>query len=372
MKRLMALALGLVLAMAGSTAVEAQLGGLLKKKAGEVLGGKKAPPAPATPAPGTGTPAPSPSSPSGGDTAAVEPDAAKTAVSPLEESALPVRPSADQVLRDRIQARDNGDWAELPYIPAAAVAAAYALDEAAQIALVNKVGAALKAMVMSDTFASEHNAYIKSEHKAVNHGLTDVMTIEDALKKNDLKSIEAMTERQQVAILVDLVQGMPADSLKQDLDQQLADWKKNAANTQRRDRAKFQKLVSLAGPIEGLLQTDEAKFRRGYAVLKSIDNDGPDTESAVFAAYERAKKETEQAAWDQHNLKGQLKRQLSSFVTIASKVDFGAETIEKGGKTLFTNAAYERQGALWKACFRAGQAPTAAAVAFAKAWLAEF
>jgi hypothetical protein len=38
---------------------------------------------------------------------------------------------------------------------------------------------------------------------------------------------------------------------------------------------------------------------------------------------------------------------------------------------MFVNAADEKQGAMWKACFRAGEAPTAAAVKLAKAWLLE-
>lgn len=359
----MAVAVGLVLAMAGSTAVEAQLGGLLKKKAGEVLGGKKAPPAdPATPAPGTGTP---PSSPGGGDAAAA-PGAEKTAVSPLDESVLPFRRSADEVLRG-----GSGGWAELPSIPAAAVAAAYALDEAAQVALVEKVGAALKALVMSDTFVKEHDAYIKSEYGAANHGLTDVVTLEEAMKKNDFAALREITARQQAATLVEFAETVPAEMLAQDFNQRLAYWKEHAATARGDDRAKYQKLVSLAGPLDGVLQTDEARFRRAYAVLKSIELDGPDTEAAVFAASERVKNEAEQAAWNRHNLKGQLKRQLSSFITIASKVDFEAQTLEKNGKTRFANAAYERQNALWKACFRAGKAPTEAGVALAKAWLAE-
>lgn len=106
-------------------------------------------------------------------------------------------------------------------------------------------------------------------------------------------------------------------------------------------------------------------------MLKSIDNDGPDTEEAVMAIHTRVHDEKEQAAWDSHNLKGQLKQQLSMFVTIASKVNFNAPTAQKNGKAIFVNAADERQGAIWKACFRAGEAPTAAALKLAKAWLAE-
>ena len=109
---------------------------------------------------------------------------------------------------------------------------------------------------------------IKAEHQAVDHGLKGVIGLEDALKKNDLKAIEAIQARETVAIVVDQVRMMPADFLKTAFEQELADWKKDAANPKRRDRAKFQKLVARAQPLEGLAASDE-KFLRGYAVLKS-------------------------------------------------------------------------------------------------------
>jgi hypothetical protein len=91
----------------------------------------------------------------------------------------------------------------------------------------------------------------------------------------------------------------------------------------------------------------------------------------VFALHQRVTQEREQAAYDSHNLTGQLKRHLTTFVNVASKVNFKAPTVEKNRTTVFVNAADEKQGALWKACFRAGPAPTAAAVKLARAWLAE-
>lgn len=365
------IALGLVLGMmAASTGLEAQLGGLLRKKAGEVLGKKPAPPPAPAPTPEPEAPGTPPATPSSGDDRAAAATASTDPVSPLDVSALPVRQSADQVLRGQVRARSNGDWDQLPFIPPAAVAAAYALDESAQVALVETVGAGLKTLVMSAPFMAEHDAYIKSEHKAVDHGLKGVVGMEEAVRKNDLKAVEALQSRMMVTIAVDQFQSMPSSYMQEQFTQELADWTKRANDPKRRDRAKYQKLVAKAQPLQGLAPEDE-KFRRGYAVLKSIDNDGPDTEEAVFAIHARQKQEEEQLAYDQHNLKGQLKQQLSAFVAIASKVDFAAQTVEKNKKTLFVNPAYERQGALWKACFRAGQAPTAAALTLAKAWLAE-
>ena len=378
MKRQITLMLAMLVV---STTVDAQVGGLLRKKAGEVMGGKKTTPAPEpapTPAPeapkpeATGSmPATSAPSASGAATPApAKAPAAKAAVSPLETSELPVRQSADQVLRGRVIPRANGDWDQLPSIPRAAVAAAYALTVSAQAALVETVGVALKALVTSSAFVAEHNEYIKNEYQAVDHGLKGVVGLEEALKKNDLKAIEAIQQREVVAMGVDQVQLLPAQFRKEEFTQELVGWKTNAANAKRSDQAKFKKMVAIAQPLEALPADDE-KLLRGYAVIKSIDNDGPDTETAVFAIHQRVKQEREQFAFDQHQLKGELKQQLTTFVAIAGKVNFSAPTVKKGGKTVFVNATDERQGALWKACFRAGEGPTTAAVKLARVWLTE-
>ena len=372
-------AVGVVLAMlVASTSVEAQLGGLLKKKAGEVLtkkpeAAKPAPPpetppaapaesAAATPPPASAaTPAPAPAR-----AAAVE----KKAVSPLEESALPLRQSALDVLRDGSDPHANGDWSQLPYIPTAATAAAYALGESARVALVQTVGAALKTLVMSPAFLAEHEAFIKNEFHAVDHGLKGIVGFETAMKKNDLKLVEELQTRQVVAMTVDQVRNTPPEYLQKEMAEELPRWQKRASDPKLSDRAKYQKLVAKAQAIASLPPADE-KYLRGVMVIKSIDNGGPDTEEAVLALQQRFKNESEQVAYDEHSLKGELKQNLSAFVAIAAKVNFAAPTVQKSGRTVFTNPADEKQGALWKACFRAGQAPTAAAVKLAKAWLLE-
>jgi len=166
------------------------------------------------------------------------------------------------------------------------------------------------------------------------------------------------------------VKTTPGDALKADLMENLPKWKQRAADAKNSGRAKYQKMVAKAQSIETLPASDE-KFKRGYAVIKSIDSDGPDTEDAVYAMDARFTQEQEQAAYDAHSLKGQLKQQLTTFVAIASKVNFNAPTVEKNKTTMFVNAADEKQGAIWKGCFRAGQPATAAALKLAKAGLAE-
>jgi hypothetical protein len=377
MKRFMGLVLVFAMVTAATTA-DAQIGGLIKKKAGEVLTKKPdtakpaPPPAPAGEAAAPSTPAPSPATPAAAPAAAPAPTPAAptSAVSPLDVSALPIKNSANQVLRDRVRERENGDWDQLPYIPAAATAAAYKLSDSARAALVETVGAAMKTLVMSAAYLTEHDAYVKDERHGVDHGLKGVVGIDTAMKKNDLKQVEAIQAGIMASALADQVKTMPGEMLKSDLADSLPNWKKQAADPKNSQRAKFQKMVTKAQSIETVPPSDE-KFKRGYVVIKSIDADGPDTEEAVYALAARAKQEQEQAAYDTYSVKAQLKDQLTKFVAIASKVNFNAPTVEKNKQTKFVNPADEKQGAIWKACFRAGQPSTAAAIKVAKAWLAE-
>ncbi len=373
------LGLGLVLALLVASAdVDAQLGGLLKKKAGEIVGGKKAP-APTTPttgantaAPPATTPAPAPApAPAPGDSRGATATQDRKTVSPLEIGELDLRKKATAVLRDDIGLEESGAWTRLPYISKIAVAAARALGESAQVALVETVGGALKTLVMSDAFAAEHDSYIKSEHKAVNHGLTGLVPIEELLKRGDEKAFLARLARVGIVAIVDSLRDLPADSVTTMFDGSMNDWTRYAEQPARRDRAKYQKLVSQGQALRPLAATDLEKFRRGYAALRVAEEDGPVTEEAVFADYTRAKQEEEQLAWDRYNLKGQLKRQLATFMAVAATVDFAAATEEKDGETRFVNPAYERKDAIWKACFRAGKGPTTAALQLARAWAKE-
>jgi hypothetical protein len=353
------MALGLALAMViSSAAVDAQFGGLIKRKAGEIVGGKK----PAVPGSSAPTEPASPTPATGG----AKKGTATKSSDPLAISELPVRQSVDHVLLGR---SDDGER-QLPYFPSAAVVAARALGESAQVALVDTVAAAVKSLVTSPAFRAEHNEYIKKEHQAVDHGIKGLVSMEDAVKKNDLKTIEAQQKNGMVVMGVDMVANYPGDALKGELTNELKRWRTYAANPNKSDRAKYQKMIGVAQTIESLPATDE-KFKRGYAVIKSIEHGGPDTEAAVYAIHARYYQEKEQTAYDRHNLTVQLRAQLTNFIATASKVNFTAPTVEKDGMTVFVNAADEKRSALWKACFRAGAAPTAAAVKFAKAWLAE-
>jgi len=357
--------------------VHAQLRGMLKKKADEVLKGKPSAPAPTESGkdapPPTSTPAPT-SAPT--TTASPAPRAAdaktppKPAADPLDVSQMNLQSTANQTLRGEMQMQ-KGDWEGLPYINQKTVAAAKALDDTARVTFVQTLGAAFKSLVMSDTYQTSHAAYVKSEFKGVDHGIKGLVSLEDLMKRNNTAAFEAAMNGQQAVAVVDSVESMSAEDIQRLLDDDLKGWSRRAAEPTRKDRAKYQKVANDGQALKALGATDVAKLRRGYAVLRSADNGGLDTEAALYAQVAKVRAETEQIAFDQHNLKSVLKQQLTAFVAIVPTVDFAAVTTRKGSSTVFVNPAFEAKGQVWKACFRAGRAPSMAALSFAQAWLKE-
>jgi hypothetical protein len=364
----------LVVLLMAPALVHAQLGGLLKKKAAEALKAKPAPPPPA-PAPAAGSTS-DPKAPA--TTSTSDPKAAATAsksepkppASPLDISESDLTNKANQVLRELFPP-SNGDWERLPYVGGRVVAAAKALDEPARLAFVENVGAAFKALVMSDAFAKSYAESIKQEHEAVDHGITGLVSTEDLLKRKDLAAFENRTKGQSAVAIVDNMESQDAKTLQVLISQNLESWTRNADNVKRKDRAKFQKMVRDAQALQALGTSDVQKLRRGVAVLYSMDQDGPDTEQALYALRDRAKAEREQLAWDQYNLKTVLRKQLTTFVALVPTVDFAAATKDQDGMVRFVNPAYERKGQAWKACFRAGKPVSMRTMEMAQAWLKE-
>lgn len=265
----------------------------------------------------------------------------------------------------------SGDWSTLPAIPAKTLAAARALDEASRVAFAQKAAMAFKAIVMSDPFQKAHSQYIAKQYKAVDHHLTDIADPEALMKAGKMTEAQAVMQRQQVAALAASFAEMEPPMIQMMLAQQSKDWAKRANEPARKDRAKYQKMSALAQSLQALGPNDAEKLRRGYTVLMSMETGGFDSEEAIAAAVDRAKQEEEQLAWNKYNLRAMLKTQLSTFVALVPTVDFAAQTTPKKNVLVFTNPAYEKKGAGWKACYRAGQGPTTAVLAIAQTWLRE-
>src|SRR5688500_6159559 len=99
---------------------------------------------------------------------------------------------------------------------------------------------------------AEYEEEKRRQHNAVDHGLKGVVTIETALKKNDLKAIESIQMRQEVAMGVDQARKPPPAMLQKALIEELVRWKEYAANPKTSGRAKYQKLVAKAEPLTTL------------------------------------------------------------------------------------------------------------------------
>ena len=197
------------------------------------------------------------------------------------------------------------------------------------------------------------------------------MSAEDLMKKGSYPAAQATLARDQAAARVDGIEELSPEQIQSLLADDMKGWTRRANDPARKDRAKYQKYVKDGEALQALGSTDPQKLRRGFAVLQSADNDGPATEEALYAAAARSKQEKEQLAYDRLNLRAVLKMQLTTFVAVVPTVDFAAATTPKNGTTVFVNPVFEKKGVVWKACYRAGKAPSMAALAIAQAWLKE-
>ena len=270
--------------------------------------------------------------------------------------------------------RQSGDGLKLPSLESKALAAARALSQPEQVALARALAVAARTIMMSPAFQSAHDAYIAKEYKAVNHGIK-AKSLEQAARQATSKAgvadFELKMKREMAALYVQMAMETSIDNLTMMFESDLKDWTRNASNVKRSDRAKYAKLARQAQATQGLSASDPDKFRRSYAVLKSAEAGGLDTEEALFGAQAGAQAENEQIMWDKHNLRGALKRVLAQVVAEAPTVDFGAETVQKDSSRIFVNPAYEKKSLTWKAMYRAGKGPTAAGLEIARAWLKE-
>jgi hypothetical protein len=268
--------------------------------------------------------------------------------------------------------RQKGDGLMLSILPPKALVAAKGLSEPLQVALMKELATAAKTIMMSPAFQSAHEAFIAKEYKAVNHGIkvkTAEQTLAGVNTKAGANEFEMKMKRDMAAVYVQFAMQVKIPDLVMMLDEGVKDWTKQAAKP--KADPKYAKLLKQAAAIKPLSESDPDKFRRGYAVIRSTEADGLDTEEALFGAQASSAKDEEQLAWDQYNLRGALKRVLTQVVAEAPTVDYAAKTVEKSSSVVFVNPAYEKKSVIWKAMFRAGKGPSAAGVEVARAWLKE-
>src|SRR5829696_6508649 len=218
-------------------------------------------------------------------------------------AAVDVTEAALQTQLERVT-RQKGDGLTLSIVGPKQVALAMALSPAEQAVLMKELGAAAKAIVMSPAFQSAHEAYIAKEYHAIDHGLK-VTSLEQAATAATTQAgateIELKMKREMAAVFVQMAMETKMPDLKMMFDASLQEWAAEAAKAKGSDKAKYTKLVAGAQPIKDLSASDPDKFRRGYAVLRSAEADGLDTEAALFGAQASSQKDSEQLMWDKRN-----------------------------------------------------------------------
>jgi hypothetical protein len=260
----------------------------------------------------------------------------------------------------------------LPWFSQQTRQAAKGLSEQNRAAAVREIGAAVKALMMSKAFMDSHVAYIKRERKAADHGIK-VQTPEEKFKAMTAGGEAAIDEatRQAATQMAQMLLTLPAAQLVPMFESDLGDWERQTKSRNAKTQAKGQKLHARAKALQPLIQSDPEKFKKGYVVLKSMDMGGPDNEAGLQEGGNKAQMEQEQTNWNKHNLRAVLKPKLNFLVAEAETVDFTAQTVRQGDKLKFVNPAYEKKSDIWKACYRAGKAPTAAVLEFARGWAKE-
>lgn len=259
---------------------------------------------------------------------------------------------------------------ELPYGTSMARKALKGMSEDERAQAVREIAAMAKAVVLSPAFQKAHDDYIKQHYNAVNHGLK-VQSQEEKMKTATQNPGAMMADMQrQVGVqIAKSYSQMEVSSLKMVFDQDFQNWKQNASESGS-DQAKYRKLLARATQLKALQISNPEEFRKGYALLKSVEMGGPDNWAEIESGGNRAAQEEQQKNFEQYALRPVLKKKLGEFVKLARSVDYAAQT-EPAGRRKFVKPEYERQSSNWKLLYRFGKAPSMAAVQVAEQLLKE-
>ncbi|MDX2150412.1 MAG: hypothetical protein SFV54_06745 [Bryobacteraceae bacterium] len=291
------------------------------------------------------------------------------------------RDSFDGAVTRYVQQLTNNVEGELypPAVSRASVQALYAIPEASRASLAKELGLLAKSVVMSPAFAAAYEAYLKTSHNAVNHGLKapadPTAAMQAAAKAGNFDAVQDATNK------------MMLDNFRQSVQQrlpQIATLNKQMLDIMIETDSSMLDMFASSGIAKA--QTAKAKallaeakkqsatdLERARATYKSalLTGAGLENEAAASAGVEADKRLEQQRKYDRLQMKPLLKKKLLQFVAVAKTVDFTAATQMKDGRKVFTNPAHERRPALWKMLYRLGPAGSNAAAAVAQTWAAE-
>lgn len=260
----------------------------------------------------------------------------------------------------------------IPFVDRSVRQSFLALDDAGRAAVVRELGAAAKAIVMSPAFDSAYKAMLKSQYKAVDHGVkvapaTITTTQPDDMEKQMQNQMRAQFRKMALDMQkqVDTYNAEAIQMMVESFVSQLEVVPPNNA-AERAMQAKAKTLYAEAGKLAGS-NLPEARNKFKAALLSGFYVD-PSNAAGAEADQLKIDQQTE---YNKRALRPQLKAKLGEFVTLAKTVDFKAATQDRNGRKVFVNPTYERKSSFWKLLYRAGAGATGAAVQVAQAWMAE-
>ncbi len=243
-----------------------------------------------------------------------------------------------------------------------------ALTPADKLALTQEVLATVKATVMAPGFRAEHTARIaKQNNRAIDHGI-------DAETFGITGNVEADTITTTVVPLVQVMRSFPDEALKQSFEDERAELPQQINDeTDDEERAKLQAQLTRLNALVPLSKSNPQEFKIQYTLTKSVLMGGPDTEAGFQAltssVEDKNKMRQEQIYWNKYNLDAILKKNLTQFIDQATRVDVKRPTQLRDGYLYWSNG--DEMSGLDNFEVILGQAPTSAAVAFARTWLGE-
>lgn len=154
----------------------------------------------------------------------------------------------------------------------------------------------------------------------------------------------------------------PLRKMKTDMEKNIAEMRKNMAAMD----AETKKIM-------------EASIKEMRAQMERMENDPQQKEymrqaTEMTAAEDQKRYAEKLQEWERRypaDPRTLIKKRINDFLVVSAGVDFSAKLIPRGDKMIFAREDYEQKPSEWKLCFRAGKEATAAARAFARAWLAE-
>ncbi|MCU0227620.1 MAG: hypothetical protein MUF01_08260 [Bryobacterales bacterium] len=287
-----------------------------------------------------------------------------------EETLTQLGITRQQVESNVQSALASGGGMMTPRVPKEAVAAYKGMGDPDKVKVVKDGIAAARTIVMSEAFRKADDEQIRRQYGGIDHGLrvmsADELNRQLSARKITSAAYEQATLRMRAGAAAERAYRDYTDSLRSSLEGDLRSAEYIAKQMPDEKPDPKQRMALLKAAL-ALARGNEADFRRAAAVALSFGAGGP----ADPADAELAAKEEQQRIYNQFSINGKLREGLTKFIEVAGQVNFAAATAPKGNRVVFVDPAMERATPAHKFLYRLGKAPTLAAVAEAKAWLAE-